>query len=102
MQNIYARQVTDIPNHVLCFRNSTRTFARVVRVCVRHHWVGASRPDDDSVAEEDKEDATRLFRVPRRAFFAMRKGPTNRSANRYTVRGRSCAISISIDSQNSR
>lgn len=72
------RNIMDISNIVLRFRN--------VHVCpsslrVWHHWVGASRPDD-SVAEEDEEDAARLFRVPRRAFFATRKGPTGLPTNK--------------------
>jgi hypothetical protein len=60
--------------------------------------VGASpRPDDDSVAEKD---ATMLFRVPRRAFFATRKG---RPVVRLVDDGRRIACdSISIDPRNAR
>lgn len=68
---------------------------------VWRHWVGASRPDDDSVAEEDEEDVTRLFRVPHRASSSRRgrDQPTNRSVDRE--KDRVCDL-ISIDLQNSR
>lgn len=53
--------------HVRCPSYSTRVW---------RHRVGASRPNDDSVAEENEEDAARLFRVLHHAFFMAGKGPT--------------------------